>query len=109
MLLGVLVGLSPWLSGQMGSHAMMVNAIFVGIFVFVLAEYEAANLHRWEEITEIAVGSWLIASPFVFDYLATGPLRIWHFVLGTCIIALAVLELWQDWPLTNEELAKHGE
>lgn len=109
MLLGVLTGLSPWLSGQMGTQAMMVNAIFIGALVFVLAEFEHADLHRWEEVAEILVGSWLIASPSIFGYSATGPLRIWHFVLGTCVIALALLELWQDWPLTNEELAKHGE
>ena len=59
MLLGVLIGLSPWLSGQMGSQAMMLNAILVGAMVFILGEYEAADLHRWQEAGEIALGSWL--------------------------------------------------
>ncbi len=109
MLLGVLVGLSPWLSGQMGSQATMVNAIFVGVVAFVLAEYELADLHRWEEIGEILVGSWLVASPFVFGYAADGALRFWHFALGAAIVILAAAELWQDWGLKNDELARHGE
>lgn len=109
MLLGVLIGLSPWLSGQMGTEGMMFNAILVGALVFVLAQYELADLHRWEQVGEIVVGSWLIASPFIFDYSAAGPLRFWHFVLGTMIVSLALLELRQDWALGNDELAKHGE
>jgi len=109
MLLGVLIGLSPWLSGQMGSQAMMLNAILVGAMKFVLGEYEAADLHRWQEGGEIALGSWLAASPFIFGYSADGALRFWHFVLGAGTVILAVLELWQDWNLSNEELAKHSE
>ena len=107
MLLGVLTGLSPWISGQMGSQAMMLNAILVGAIVFVLGEYEAADLHRWQEGCEIALGSWVAASPFIFGYSANGTLRFWHFVLGAVIVILAVLELWQDWNLSDEELAEH--
>ena len=107
MLLGVLTGLSPWISGQMGSQTMMLNAILVGAIVFVLGEYEAADLHRWQEGGEIALGSWLAASPFIFGYSADGTLRFWHFVLGAVIVILAVLELWQDWNLSDEELAEH--
>lgn len=109
MLLGVLIGLSPWLSGQMGSQAIMLNAILVGAVKFVLGEYEAADLHRWQEGCEIALGSWLVASPFIFGYSADGVLRFWHFVLGAVTVILAVLELWQDWDLSKEELSKHSE
>ena len=87
---------------------MMLNAILTGSMVFVLAQYEAADLHRWQEGGEIALGSWLAASPFVFGYSADGSLRFWHFVLGAVGIILAV-ELWQDWNLSNAELVKHGE
>jgi SPW repeat-containing protein len=107
MLLGMLIGLSPWLSGQMGSQTMMVNAIIVGAMVFVLGELEAADLHRWQEGGEIVLGSWMAASPFIFGYSADGTLRFWHFVLGAAVVTLAVLELWQDWNLSNKELAEH--
>jgi len=107
MLLGVLIGLSPWFPGQMGTQTMMFNAVVVGALVFVLGELEAADLHRWQEGGEIALGSWLVASPFMFGYSANGTLRFWHFVLGAVVVILAVLELWQDWNLSDEELAEH--
>ena len=107
MLLGVLTGLSPWIPGEMGSQAMMINAVVVGAMVFVLGQYEAADLHRWQEGAAIALGSWLGASPFIFGYSTNGTLRFWHFVLAAVIVILAVLELWQDWNVSDEELAEH--
>ncbi len=109
MLLGVLIGLSPWLSGQMGTQTTMLNAILVGTMVFVLGEFEFADLHRWQEGGEIALGSWLAASPFIFGYSAEGTLRHWHFVLGAVTAVLAAVELWQDWNLSDEELRRHGQ
>ena len=109
ILLGLLIGLSPWLSGQMGSQAIMFNAVVVGAMVFILGQYEAADLHRWQEGGEIMLGSWMIASPFIFGYSANGALRFWHFVLGAIVVILAVIELWQDWNLSDEELAEHGD
>ena len=90
ILLGLLIGLSPWLSGQMGSQAIMFDAVVVGAMVFILGQYEAADLHRWQEGGEIMLGSWMIASPFIFGDRANGALRFWHFVLGAIVVILAV-------------------
>ena len=38
-----------------------------------------------------------------------GPLQYWHFVLGAIIVLLATWELWQDWRLSDKELAQHGQ
>ena len=65
MLIGVLIGFSPWLADQQGDQAVMWNAILVGALVLVLAQLEYVSLQRWEEIGEIIVGLWLIASPFL--------------------------------------------
>ena len=109
MVLGVLIGLSPWLAGQQDNQVVMWNAIIVGALVLGLAALELASLQRWEEVGEIACGLWLVASPFFFGYAEAGLLRYWHFVLGATVVLLAVLELWQDWKLTDRELAKHGQ
>ena len=109
MLIGVLIGFSPWLADQQGDQAVIWNAILVGAVVLVLAQLEYVSLQRWEEIGEIIVGLWLIASPFIFGYAEAGPLRYWHFVLGAIIALLATWELWQDWRQSDKELAQHGQ
>ena len=107
ILLGLVIGLSPWLAADMGSQNMMLNAIIVGALVFFRGELEAANLHRWQEGGEIVLGSWLAASPFIFGYSTSGALRFWHFALGATVVVLAAIKLWQDWNLSDKELAEH--
>ena len=107
MVLGVLIGLSPWFAGQT-EQLPMLNAFAVGAVVLLLAEMELVDLHRWEETGEILCGLWLIVSPFVFGYAETGTLAIWHFAFGGIVVLLAVVELWQDWTLTDQQLVGHG-
>jgi O-antigen/teichoic acid export membrane protein len=109
IVLGVLVGLSPWLASQQDHQVVMWNAVLVGALVVALAALELGWLQRWEEAGEIACGLWLIVSPFIFGYAEAGALSYWHFVLGAAIVLLAVLELWQDWKLSDEQLVQHGQ
>jgi hypothetical protein len=109
MALGVLIGFSPWFTGQQGDAVVSWNAVIVGALVLALAALELAGLQRWEEVCEIVCGLWLIASPFMFGYIATGTLGYWHFVLGVLVVLLAAWELWQDWNLSDKDLARHGQ
>jgi len=108
MALGIMILLSPWFAAPPDHGNVVANALIVGILVFGLAQLEYLSLQRWEEIGAFVLGLWLIASPFVFDYAGADALRVWHFILGGLVVALAVLELWQDWPLSDQELARHG-
>lgn len=108
MLLGVLIGISPWLAGEQYSQLIMGNAILVGALIILLAQLELTNLHRWEEAAEIILGLWLIASPYVLGY-AGNPLAWWHYGLGAIVVLLSLFELWQDWNLGDNELARHGQ
>ena len=109
MLIGLLIGFSPWLADQEGYQAVNWNAILVGAVVLVLAQLEYVSLQRWQEIGATILGLWLIASPFIFGYAEAGPLRYWHFVLGALTVLLAAWALWQDWRLSDKELAQHGQ
>jgi O-antigen/teichoic acid export membrane protein len=109
MLIGVLIVISPWLAEQRGDQAVIWNAVLVGALVLGLAQLEYVSLQRWEETGEIVLGLWLIASPFTFVYAEAGALRYWHFILGAIVVLLAALKLWQDWRLSDKELAKHGQ
>jgi O-antigen/teichoic acid export membrane protein len=108
ILLGVLIGLSPLFAAQEDNQSVMWNAIIIGALVLSLAAFELVDLQRWEEIGEIACGLWLIASPYIFGYVGTGMLQYWHFGLGAVVVLLAAMELWQDWKLSDKELARHG-
>ena len=107
MLIGALIGFSPWLAGQQHDQTVMWNAALVGALVLGLAQLEYVSLQRWEEIGVLACGIWLIASPFTLGYAEASALRYWHFVLGAAVVLLAVLELWQDWKLSDKELVQH--
>jgi hypothetical protein len=110
MLIGMLIGISPWLAEQQPHDQFVIwNAVVVGLLVLGLAQLEYVSLHRWQEIGETALGLWLIGSPFTLGYAETGALRYWHFILGAIVVLLAALKLWQDWTLSDEELAKHGQ
>lgn len=117
MVLGVLIVLSPWLTGE-PNHGFgqlsepglaMLSTVLVGVLVFGLAQMEYIALQRWEEGCEIALGLWLIASPYLLGYSGAGTLRLWHTGLGAVVFLLATLKLWQDWNLTDQELARHGQ
>ncbi|MDX1433618.1 MAG: SPW repeat protein [Gammaproteobacteria bacterium] len=107
MLLGVLIVLSPAFAGHEVATAVMINAGVVGVLVLALASFELVDLHRWEETLELVCGLWLMASPFVLGY-AGGALMVWHLALGAIVALLAVFELWQDWKLSDQDLAAHG-
>jgi SPW repeat len=105
---------SPWFPMQ-ASHeavdaersAMILNTFVVGMLVFGLAQLEYVALQRWEEVGEIVLGLWLIASPFVFGYSDDAKLQIWHAILGGLVVLVGALQLWQDWNLSDQELADH--
>ena len=75
MLLGVLIMVSPWFPMQ-ASHDvvdaersyLILNTFVVGMLVLGLAQLEYVALQRWEEVAEVALGLWLIASPNIFGY-----------------------------------------
>ena len=113
MLLGLLIVVSPWF--PFSNHdvmdaersTMILNTFVVGMLIFGLAQLEYVALQRWEEVGEIVLGLWLIASPFIFGYSGDEMLRIWHAVLGGIVVLLGALQLWQDWRLSDQELANH--
>ncbi len=117
MLLGILIAVSPWMNGEInyGLGLMsdpglaLMNTAVIGILIIGLSQLEYIALRRWEEGCEMALAVWLIMSPYVFGYSTDGMLRFWHAALGGAVFLLATLKLWQDWELSDRELARHGQ
>ena len=74
-----------------------------------LSQLEYVALQRWQEVATILVGLWLIVSPLVLGYSGEGFLRIYHTSLGAVAVILGVLQLWQDWDLSDQDMLKHGQ
>ena len=113
MLLGVLIMVSPWFPIQVSdvvdverSH-LVLNSFVVGMLVLGLAQLEYVALHRWEEVASIVLGLWLIASPNIFGYSDDQALQLWHILLGGLVALIGALQLWQDWNLSEQDLARH--
>jgi hypothetical protein len=97
LVLGLMIGLSPWFYDEPAVPAVLLNSALIGLAVLALAQLELVRLRRWEEIAQLGCGLWLSASPFIFDYFHQHHLRLWHWALGAAVSILALLELWQDW------------
>jgi hypothetical protein len=116
MLFGVLIVLSPWFPTQTSHEVIdadrsyvILNTFAVGIIVFGLGQLEYVALQRWEEVAGILLGLWLIASPYMFGYSGDGMLRFYHSSLGSLVLLLAALQLWQDWDLSDQDMLRHGQ
>ncbi|WP_314961659.1 SPW repeat protein [Bradyrhizobium cosmicum] len=114
MLLGALIVASPWFPIQEhatvdGQQMMILNTVAIGLVIFGLSQLEYVALQRWQEVATILVGLWLIISPYMLGYSGEGFLRIYHTSLGAVTVVLGMLQLWQDWDLTDQDMLKHGQ
>jgi SPW repeat len=107
--LGILVLLSPWITDQSSNSAAVTSATLTGFLIIFLSGLEMMRLYRWHEIVALLAGAWLFVSPFMLGYATMTPLATWHFVLGAVVAFLALLEIWQDWGLSDDDLAAHGQ
>jgi O-antigen/teichoic acid export membrane protein len=97
LMLGVIIGLSPWFYDEPVVPTVVLNSGLVGLAVLALAQLELVRLRRWEEIAQLACGIYLSMSPLIFQYAHQHHLRLWHWALGAAVSILALFELWQDW------------
>ena len=113
MLLGAAIVVSPWFPIHdqtiSGHQTVILNTVAIGLVVFGISQLEYVALQRWQEVTTILVGLWLIASPYVIGYSGEGFLRIYHTSLGAVVVLLGILQLWQDWDQNDQDLLKHGQ
>lgn len=66
--LGVWLLLSPWTLGFAGVDAALWNAILFGVLIAVMAIMALIDFHEWEEWADMAIGLWLIVSPWVLGF-----------------------------------------
>lgn len=70
LIVGVWLFFSPWVLGYSLLQGAMWNAVVFGLVIALMALAVLIAFHEWEEWADMAVGLWLIASPWVLGFAA---------------------------------------
>ena len=107
MLLGVVIGISPWLAGQQDNLVINWNAVPGG------RGDRRPGRARGDRAVALGGGGRdgrrRLARRVAVRLRYGDPLRTWHFVLGAAVVLLAAFELWQDSESHRPAVAKHGQ
>lgn len=96
LVLGLWTMASPWVLSYAFETTPTRNAVIVGALIAGLAFLALYKLMAWEEWLSVALGAWLVASPWVlgFSGLVTA---MWNAVIiGVVVAVLALWELGTD-------------
>jgi hypothetical protein len=89
-LLGIGLFFSPWLFSYAGEQTPALNAHVVGAIIAVLALAALFAFQDWEEWISVALGAWLIASPWVLGFSHVNVALLSHVLIGLATIVLAI-------------------
>lgn len=91
-LLGIFLTASPWLFAYASERAR-IDIWVSGAAITLLSIAAVVIFAVWEEWLNLALGLWLMASPFVLDFVHTRAMHV-TIGLGAVVTFLAALELW---------------
>lgn len=89
--LGAWMIVSAWALGFRGETAAMANAVIVGVLLLGVALGAIFVPQAWEEWSELVLGLWLIASPWVLSFSTMREPRVNAVIVG---LIVAILALW---------------
>ncbi len=72
VLLGAWLIVSPWVLGFAGTQAAVWNAVLAGVFILLISLAALTRFEEWEEWLDMAIGLWLIASPWALGFASLG-------------------------------------
>jgi hypothetical protein len=105
--LAMLLFVSPWLfAGSKGLPAIDIWASSAAIAAISLAAIFA--FANWEEWANLALGIWLVVSPWVLGFTHTSAM---HFSVGVgaAVAFMATLEIWLLYDASTESVDNHRE
>ena len=96
MVFGLLLAASPWLLRFSGLEAVTLNAVIIGGLICALSALALTLLDSWEAYISGLLGVWAILSPWLIGFTAYDTAMLAHFGLGALVVAVAMIEIWQD-------------
>jgi hypothetical protein len=94
LILAAFLFLTPWIFGFVSDHAAAPNAWVSGIVIGVVAIAALTKFAECEEWINLALGLWVLVSPWVLSFAAQTSARWAHVVVGLIVAVLAGLKLW---------------
>jgi len=92
LVLGTFLFLAPWFF-EFDTGAMTWNAWVCGAIITLVSLGALTAFTEWEEWVNLALGVWVLASPWVLGFEATTAMHI-HLMVGGIVAMLAAIELW---------------
>ncbi|HWL31713.1 MAG TPA: SPW repeat protein [Xanthobacteraceae bacterium] len=92
MILGSFLFVSPWLFA-FNRDAAREDAFIAGALVVLVSMLAIAAFAEWEEWVNLAIGCWLIVSPFVLDFPHKSGMHV-AIAVGATLTFVSLLELW---------------
>lgn len=98
--LSIIAGLwmivSPWVLAHQAAAAPTWNAVIVGALIALAALYALFQVFAWQEWSNLVLGLWLIASPWVLGFSAMTSAMLNAVIVGAVVAALAFWALATD-------------
>jgi ABC-type branched-subunit amino acid transport system permease subunit len=92
LLIGAFLSVAPWLFA-FGYARARVDAMLSGLLVVAVSFAALYAFADWKEWTALAIGLWVLISPWVLGFPAAAAVKVYVFA-GLLIVYLAGLELW---------------
>jgi SPW repeat len=90
--LGIWLLLSPWALFFEYEPAARHNALAVGALIIVVEVVELSFFRDWEEWINVALGAWLLVSPWALGIAGTAA-TLNFMVVGALVLGLALYEI----------------
>jgi SPW repeat len=94
LVIGVGLLLSPWTLGFSNESPTNWNAWVSGLLIAALAVAALAAFAEWQEWFALAVGVWILLSPWLVQFSPNAAVTTLHVIAGTVVAAVAALRLW---------------
>ncbi|MBI3899667.1 MAG: SPW repeat protein [Gammaproteobacteria bacterium] len=94
LVLGIWLLISPFILGYADHMVAARNSYILGIGVAIFAIMALRDPRRWEEWVNLALGVWLIISPFVLRYSHNSTPTWNHVIVGLLIGADALMVIY---------------
>lgn len=92
LLLGAFLFVSPWLF-TMTREVARIDTWASGALLLAVSIAALVAFTEWDEWISLALGAWMIASPFLLGFAHSTAMKV-NIGVGCVVVFLAAMELW---------------